>query len=412
MWVLPESSRHSFGPRRRQPLERHEQMSKTSLSQESQYQPVIIRGYIFDYCANTTVHGMKYIAERGRHWSERILWSLLCSMAACGSMYLSAKNWQRFVHSPTVSVIESTNFPISNIPFSSVTLCDANRVHWTKAMKFQKRYLPDASNETLKMFHKFVKAISVIEFGDFDILDLEFNGTFVNTPELSRLNITQLMFDVKPECKEMFSQGLCWWRNKDYNCCEIFELQRTEYGYCYAFNSEVSEVSTGLRKWYDTSAFYLYPPYYEAKDEEDELRPRRTNSYGTWGGLRFKVGTSNDAPPGSNILPGIIFIANNPYDYPQSGRVIPAGQAVYVDIDGQVTYTVERVRTLSVRERDCLYHDEGNSMGLGGYLYHNCISECHLKYTLKYCNCTPYFFYSYRGFNPGHRYNAVFYLTT
>lgn len=73
---------------------------------------------------------------------------------------------------------------------------------------------------------------------------------------------------------------------------------------------------------------------------------------------------------------------------------------MWVNINAQVTYTVDRVRYLSVEERDCLYQDEGNIMDLGGYVFHNCITQCHLRYTIQYCNCVPYFFYSYLGKSP------------
>ena len=35
------------------------------------HNPVILRGFIFDFCDNTSIHGMRYISERQRHWSER-----------------------------------------------------------------------------------------------------------------------------------------------------------------------------------------------------------------------------------------------------------------------------------------------------------------------------------------------------
>jgi hypothetical protein len=89
-------------------------------------------------------------------------------------------------------------------------------------------------------------------------------------------------------------------------------------------------------------------------------------------------------------------IVGNPFNYPDNGRVIPTGQSVWVDVDTQMTYTVERVRRLRAQERGCLYQDEGSNMGLGGYMFHNCITECHLRHTLQYCNCAPYF-YTYLG---------------
>lgn len=44
-------------------------------------------------------------------------------------------------------------------------------------------------------------------------------------------------------CEEVFSHGSCWWNFKRVNCCNVFELQRTEFGLCHSFNSDFSEYS-------------------------------------------------------------------------------------------------------------------------------------------------------------------------
>jgi Amiloride-sensitive sodium channel. len=49
-----------------------------------------------------------------------------------------------------------------------------------------------------------------------------------------------VLVQVIDSCKELFMEE-CWWRNKYYDCCSLFELQKTEYGFCYSFNSETSE---------------------------------------------------------------------------------------------------------------------------------------------------------------------------
>jgi hypothetical protein len=47
------------------------------------------------------------------------------------------------------------------------------------------------------MFHIFLEAMALVEFGDFDIIRNGFNKTsFVNTPELEAVNVSQLMLDV------------------------------------------------------------------------------------------------------------------------------------------------------------------------------------------------------------------------
>lgn len=43
-------------------------------------------------------------------------------------------------------------------------------------------------------------------------------------------------------CEEMFT-GRCWWRSHEINCCGSMELHKTEFGYCYSFNSDLSEFS-------------------------------------------------------------------------------------------------------------------------------------------------------------------------
>lgn len=32
----------------------------------------------------------------------------------------------------------------------------------------------------------------------------------------------------------------CWWRSRQTNCCELFAMSKSEYGYCYSFNSEAA----------------------------------------------------------------------------------------------------------------------------------------------------------------------------
>jgi hypothetical protein len=34
--------------------------------------PSMLRRLIEEYCANSTIHGLQFITERGRHWSERL----------------------------------------------------------------------------------------------------------------------------------------------------------------------------------------------------------------------------------------------------------------------------------------------------------------------------------------------------
>lgn len=93
--------------------------------------------------------------------------------------------------------------------------------------------------------------------------------------------MTELLYEAMPRCDELMSG--CWWRNSNRDCCEIFEVQRTEYGFCYSFNSEVAE-----------------PPSSQApprRDRRPESRPRRASGYGEWSGVKVTIHLGNITKP-------------------------------------------------------------------------------------------------------------------
>jgi len=90
-WAQPLGGMNSFVPRKRRPFFGHQEPSKIPLNhlssynnfqysqqqqqqkqhQQQQQQSINFRGLIFDYLENTTLHGMKYIAQHERRWYER-----------------------------------------------------------------------------------------------------------------------------------------------------------------------------------------------------------------------------------------------------------------------------------------------------------------------------------------------------
>nr|CAD7458954.1 unnamed protein product [Timema tahoe] len=85
-------------------------------------------------------------------------------------------------------------------------------------------------------------------------------------------------------------------------------------------------------------------------------------------------------------------LVHSPDSFPAHGQSLPQGYTAQVSITSQVAYTTARVRDLRPQSRRCLYSDERDILWLGGYLQYNCVIQCHLLYTVRYCNCTPYFY--------------------
>lgn len=94
---------------------------------------------------------------------------------------------ERFSSKPLATVVESIIFPVYEIPFSAITLCNYNRINWKKIDIAIDKFIPNANNRTNEIFINLVKAFANIEFGSFDeFIELK-NKSLI---ELEHLNLT------------------------------------------------------------------------------------------------------------------------------------------------------------------------------------------------------------------------------
>ena len=90
------------------------------------------------FSTETSLHGIKYINEEGRHWGERVLWVLLCIASVVFGCFIFYPVFERWINFPTITTIFQTNYPISNIPFPAVTICSNNKIIETQLNKILK----------------------------------------------------------------------------------------------------------------------------------------------------------------------------------------------------------------------------------------------------------------------------------
>ena len=99
-----------------------------------------IWGMFADFTSNSTVHGVKYLGERRRHWSERTFWvfSFLISITGCSVLIYNIYNkWQL---SPVVVSFAETSTPIWKIPFPAITICPETK-NIKDELDYRKAYL-------------------------------------------------------------------------------------------------------------------------------------------------------------------------------------------------------------------------------------------------------------------------------
>ena len=101
------------------------------------------------YCDNSTVHGVRYMVHKDLSWTERILWTLLVVAASGGTIAVSLMIKTKFQNSLMSTVVESTNYHISEISFPAVTICNNHRVDFNKFDAALQKYFLYVSHETL-----------------------------------------------------------------------------------------------------------------------------------------------------------------------------------------------------------------------------------------------------------------------
>lgn len=62
-----------------------------------------------------------------------MVWIVVCLLSLIFTVVLMLLVYNRYRTTPTITTIETNNFPIWNVNFPAVTICEINKVHRTAA---------------------------------------------------------------------------------------------------------------------------------------------------------------------------------------------------------------------------------------------------------------------------------------
>ncbi|KAL7726844.1 hypothetical protein ACLKA6_001911 [Drosophila palustris] len=332
--------------------------------------------YIKGYCTVSSVHGLRYLTDPKLRVFERCIWLLiLVGTFICATIvYVDLTTLYNAERVQTT--IENTMQPIFYVAFPSVGLCSRSRVNWFTLENEAPDYFlgANASQEKREIFKKFIEAVSDVHFNEMKSLSKFFSNESLarGINQLDDLDVTEVLKYINLKCRDIFVE--CNWRSKPYDCCDIFELQRTELGYCWVFNSLVSEESRQRRK-------------------EDKYYPRRNAQSGPGSGLQVHLRRNKTRHPTSGRS-GIYVMIKHPGQWSDSVRLLPANSNNRISVAPRFTGSDARTRNLKPRVRRCIFPDEIHDplyKNLPGFLYWrgNCRSRCHQEYVVQLCNCSP-----------------------
>lgn len=75
-----------------------------------------------EFFNNSTLHGVRYIAEEGRPFAERFMWFCFTVSGAVAAFIIIVNLWEKFQTNPTITGLD-TDFHNQQVIFPTVSVC-------------------------------------------------------------------------------------------------------------------------------------------------------------------------------------------------------------------------------------------------------------------------------------------------
>ncbi|XP_061710729.1 pickpocket protein 28-like isoform X2 [Cydia pomonella] len=348
---------------------------------------------VYDFAENTTLNGLKYMAEKRTSILERLFWTSTFILSTILCVMMVYKSYVKYDTSGVVVTLKEHLVSVNEYPFPAVTICPQARIR-------QKRYnytcaglysFTNDSGVDLKKFHS-----TMVLCDNDDEINSSDAYPFLDYP----VDI-KTFFEVAPRHEDIFME--CSWRNK-VDCLKKFRPTLTADGICYTFNILATDEifrrnsvyqkryylnsSTLKNGWSLEKNYYSYP---------NDAFPRRGRANGAREDLylSLKEVTDRDFACDRQTRPGYKVYLHHPADLPQVSLHSYAAQpgkttsfAIKLDI---LDTADELLSNYAPEIRQCYSPTERYLQFFQSYSSINCQLECLTNYTIKICGCVSFY---------------------
>ncbi|CAK1583405.1 unnamed protein product [Parnassius mnemosyne] len=337
----------------------------------------VIKKCFTEFINNCSIAGVKQMIDPTIALKQRIIWMLVFA-GMCGMVfYFFWYMWLKGLSTPLIVSKESSKYPISEIDFPAIAICNINRISKKAMFEFETKTL----NRTVKGN---IREMMTWQFGG--LIDYTYNVTLRSrlhlnseyAPTLRHApNVIDTMKKLAPSCEEMLIK--CTWASKVIDCKSIFKVRRTIKGHCCAFNYILDYDADGI-------------PSQKIK------RVMRQSQPGSLHGLNLVMDPLiEDYAYTTRHVYGLDILIFDPIHFADTNggrvvqRVAEPNMALYVELHSVKQIATNEVRKYSLKTRKCLFHDERKKKFNNMYSYSACIVNCRIKAVQTLCKCTPYF---------------------
>lgn len=354
--------------------------------------------YFSQYCDSTSIHGIKYVGQRGRYLLEKLLWFVYVTAIFTICAILIKKTYNKWQTSPVIVTFSTTEKPISDIPFPAVTICPQTRFNtdlfnFTDVALKKMQQLNLTEEENMLFDTLSIVCSSMFEFSDF----VGFEDSKKTMDDIAMLFFLGVLPDVY--IKDISSVK---WLGRELDFDDDFTYTYTSEGVCYTFNmlpydevfrdvddyiSKNSKSNQTVRQWTLDGG---YPT-----DNYSDSYPRRTFLSGMEGGLLIDAIYTNNSHLDylcDQSLQGYKVALHHPCEIPNMDKHfrLPLDQAVFVGIKPVMISISEELIHYKPEDRKCFFGDEKYLYFYKHYTQENCLRECLANYTLQACGCVGF----------------------
>ncbi|XP_028898840.2 pickpocket protein 28 [Zeugodacus cucurbitae] len=337
------------------------------------------------YLQNTTLHGLKYIAEDKITLPERVFFGLSFIGVVILSGYFISNIYVKWSASPIIISTSAKQTLASDVPFPAITICNLNQASKSKVQGIPTSFYRQNLNYSLLM-----SLCGQNQLGE----SYNVRGTWANFKTILKA--------VAQPCEEMLLY--CSFGALQENCSVIFNSALTDDGLCCTFNA-------------------LDPIFMQRNfSDEDRISPRSSNHFvpmdwtpekgynadlpknyyprvsgGTGSRLGLTVVLNSSASEyycTKSKSVGFKILVHNPAELPRVtnyGFLVTAGREARIPVEPIYENAVPGIRSIRKEKRRCLFSDEGDLTYYRTYSRRNCEIECEAKILIDKCDCVLYY---------------------
>lgn len=192
-----------------------------------------------DFCEVSSLHGLRPLGLNIASFKKGVrflsvaataMWMTAILVCIVLAIFLMSKIWERYSISPTITTIETNNYPISSVLFPGVTICNINVVNKPQADIIRETLKTNGISTDEHISQFFSNLYTLINYEE---VDGDYSSMF-NFFDALNYTTGSLMKMLAQPCDSLLKK--CLWLGKLTNCNDIFRQTTSGFGFCCSFN--------------------------------------------------------------------------------------------------------------------------------------------------------------------------------